>query len=68
MPKHHVTFFPSDRRISEEVKKQNLEIGGILPTDEEVSQYDSEGKPTFQLPLESKPVQSARRMLEEYIQ
>jgi CO dehydrogenase maturation factor len=54
--------------IYEEVKKQNLELGGILPVDEEVYQYDSEGKPTFQLPLESKAVQSARRIFEKYIQ
>jgi CO dehydrogenase maturation factor len=54
--------------IYEEVKKQNLELGGILPADEEVYQYDSEGKPTFQLPLESKAVQSARRIFEKYIQ
>jgi CO dehydrogenase maturation factor len=54
--------------IYEEVKKENLELGGILPADEEVYQYDAEGKPTFQLPLESKAVQSARRMFEKYIQ
>ena len=54
--------------IYEEVKKQNLELGGILPADEEVYQYDSEGKPTFQLPLELKAVQAARRIFEKYIQ
>jgi CO dehydrogenase maturation factor len=54
--------------IYKEVKKQNLELGGILPVDEEVYQYDSEGKPTFRLPLESKAVQSARRIFEKYIQ
>ena len=54
--------------IYEEVKKQNLELGGILPIDEEVYQYDAKGKPTFQLPLESKAVQSARRIFEKYIQ
>jgi CO dehydrogenase maturation factor len=54
--------------IFEEVKKQNLELGGTLPADEEIYRYDSEGKPTFQLPLESKAVQAARRMFEKYIQ
>ncbi|HMK76990.1 MAG TPA: carbon monoxide dehydrogenase [Thermodesulfobacteriota bacterium] len=54
--------------IYEEVKKQNLELGGVLPVDEEVYRYDSEGKPTFQLPLGSKAVQSARRIFEKYIQ
>jgi CO dehydrogenase maturation factor len=54
--------------IYEEVKKQNLELGGFLPVDEEVYQYDSKGKPTFQLPLESKVVQAARGIFEKYIQ
>jgi len=54
--------------IFEEVRKQNLELGGTLPADEEVYRYDSEGKPTFQLPLESKAVQAARRIFEKYIQ
>ena len=57
-----------DEKIFEEVKKQNLELGGILPVDEEVYQYDSEGKPTFQLPLGSKAVQAARKIFEKYIQ
>jgi CO dehydrogenase maturation factor len=52
----------------EEVKKQHLELGGVLPVDDEVYRYDSEGKPTFQLPLESKAVQAARRVFEKYIQ
>ena len=54
--------------IFEEVKRQNLELGGILPIDEEVYRYDSEGKPTFHLPLEAKAVQAARKMFEKYIQ
>ena len=53
--------------IFEEVRKQSLELGGTLPADEEVYRYDSEGKPTFQLPLESKAVQAARRIFEKYI-
>lgn len=54
--------------IYEEVKKQNLELAGIIPVDEEVYQYDLEGKPTFRLPVESKGVQAARRIFEKYIQ
>ena len=57
-----------DPEIFEEVRKQNLELGGTLPADEEIYRYDSEGKPTFQLPLESKAVQAARSMFEKYIQ
>jgi len=54
--------------IFEEVRKQNLELGGVLPADEAVYRYDSEGKPTFQLPLEAKAVQAARKIFEKYVQ
>jgi CO dehydrogenase maturation factor len=57
-----------DPEISEEVKRQNLTLAGVIPADEEVYQYDLEGKPTFQLPVGSKAVQAARRIFEEYIQ
>jgi CO dehydrogenase maturation factor len=57
-----------DPEISEEVKRQNLTLAGVIPADEEVYQYDLEGKPTFQLPANSKAVQAARRILEEYVQ
>jgi len=56
-----------DPEIYEEVKRQHLELGGALPTDEAIYRYDSGGKPTFQLPLESKAVQAARRIFEKYI-
>jgi len=54
--------------IYEESKKQNLELGGIIPVDDDVYRYDVEGKPTFRLPLESKAVQAARSIFEKYIQ
>jgi len=54
--------------ILEEVKRQNLKLAGIIPKDEEVYQYDLEGKPTFRLPVESKGVRAARRIFEKYIQ
>ena len=57
-----------DPEISEEVKKQNLTLAGVIPVDEEVYRYDLEGRPTFQLPMESKAVQAAKRIFEEYIQ
>jgi CO dehydrogenase maturation factor len=57
-----------DPQIPEEINKEHLTFGGVIPMDEEVYQYDLEGKPTFQLPVESKAVQAARRIFEEYIQ
>ena len=50
-----------------EIKSQKLELGGVIPTDEEIYRYDLEGKPTFALPLESKSVQAARGIFEKYI-
>jgi len=32
---------------AEEIKSQKLELGGVIPTDEEVYRYDLEGKPTL---------------------
>jgi len=52
----------------EEIKRQKLELAGVIPTDEEVYRYDLEGKPTFHLPAECKAVQAARQIFEHYIQ
>ena len=57
-----------DPEMVEAIKKQNLQLGGVIPDDEQVNQYDREGKPTFDLPLESKAIQAAKRIFEEYIQ
>ena len=51
----------------EEAKRQNLELGGIIPADEDISRYDLEGRPTFHLPAQSASVQAARRIFEKYI-
>ena len=56
-----------DSEILDELKRQTLPLAGIIPVDDEVYRYDLEGKPTFQLPLESKAVKAARRIFEEYI-
>ena len=57
-----------DPEISEELKRQNLTLAGVVPMDEEIYRYDLAGRPTVQLPVESKAVQAARRILEEYVQ
>jgi len=57
---------PAD--VLEEIQKQKLELGGTIPADEAIYQYDLEGKPTIHLPLESKAVQAARKIFEVYIQ
>jgi CO dehydrogenase maturation factor len=57
---------PAD--VLEEIRKQKLELGGTIPDDEVIYQYDLEGKPTVHLPLESKAVQAARKIFDKYIQ
>ncbi len=57
-----------DPEVVEEAKRQNLAVAGMIPVDEDVYRYDLEGKPTFQLPVESKSVQAARRIFDQYIQ
>lgn len=53
--------------ILDEIKKQNLELAGAIPQDEEIYRYDLAGKPTFDLPETSPAVQAARRILERFI-
>lgn len=43
---------------AEEVRKQGLNLLGVIPHDEEVYQYDCEGRPTVELPADS-PVRGA---------
>ena len=57
-----------DPEMIEEVKSQNLQLAGVIPDDAQVYRYDREGKPTFDLPVESKAIQAAKRIFEEYIQ
>lgn len=43
---------------AEEIKKQGLDLLGVVPQDEEVYQYDCDGRPTVELPADS-PVRKA---------
>jgi len=56
-----------DQEIIEEIKGQKLELAGTIPVDDEIYQYDLDGKPTFQLPVGSTSVQAARRIFERCI-
>ena len=47
-----------DEGTMEEVTKQNLELLGVVPQDEDVYRFDCEGRPTVQLPKDS-PVRTA---------
>ena len=52
---------------SEEIKKNRLELAGIVPVDEEISSFDRNGIPTFQLPLSVPAVQAAWHIFDQYI-
>ena len=46
--------------IQEEIENQGLHLLGVVPQDEDVYEYDCEGKPTADLP-EDNPVKKALR-------
>lgn len=50
--------------VQEEIEKHGLELAGVLPQDEQVFEYDCEGKPTSKLPEDS-PVKTALRKIME---
>lgn len=47
-----------DEGTLEEIKKQKLDLLGVVPHDEDVYRFDCEGRPTVQLPADS-PVREA---------
>jgi CO dehydrogenase maturation factor len=52
---------------SKEIKRNRLELAGIVPADEEISSFDRNGTPTFQLPFSVPAVQAAWHILDQYI-
>ncbi len=57
-----------DPGIAQQAEALGLELAGTIPTDEMVFQFDTEGKPTFGLPVDSRAVQSAREIFHDLIQ
>ena len=47
-----------DAGTLEEIRNQGLELLGVVPHDDQVYQYDCDGKPIIQLPKDS-PVRNA---------
>lgn len=56
-----------DAGTLEEVKKQNLELLGVVPHDDMVYRFDCDGKPTVKLPEDS-PVRGALRDIIEKLE
>lgn len=53
-----------DEGTLEEIRKQKLDLLGVVPQDETVYQFDCEGKPMIQLPKDS-PVREALKNIIE---
>ena len=51
----------------EEIEKQNLELLGVVPQDDDVYRFDCEGRPTVQLPEDS-PVREALKGIIEKLE
>ena len=39
--------------VKEEIEKYHLDLAGVVPQDQTVYEYDSEGKPSSQVPADS---------------
>ena len=55
---NELNFKPLDAGTLEEIRNQGLELLGVVPHDDQVYQYDCDGKPIIRLPKDS-PVRSA---------
>lgn len=51
--------------ILEEIQKQGLDLAGVVPADEQIYEFDSEGKPTVGLPEDSKARRAFEAILEQ---
>jgi CO dehydrogenase maturation factor len=58
---------PLEEEISEEIRRNHLDLAGMIPACEEIGHYDRSGIPTFQLPLSVPSVQAAWRIFDQYI-
>ena len=47
------------QKAQEEIATQGLELAGLIPQDELVAEFDSQGRPTFTLPEDSSALQAA---------
>ncbi len=52
-------------KLSSHIKDVGIELAGVIPEDELIYEYDGEGKPLMELPLESKAVKAAKNIVEK---
>ena len=58
---------PLEEDISEEIRRNHLDLAGMIPASEEIGRYDRSGMPTFHLPLSVTSVQAAWHIFDQYI-
>ena len=46
-------------RAAAEIEAQGLELAGLIPEDPLIAEFDSQGRPTYQLPADSPALQAA---------
>ena len=56
-----------DTSIRKEIERQELNLLGVVPVDEEVFRYDLEGEPIMNLPDESKAVERVNGLMSKVI-
>lgn len=50
-----------------EIERLGLELAGVVPADPEVTRFDLEGRPTFQLPEDSAAVRAVASIMDDYL-
>lgn len=51
----------------QEIHKQGMELAGLIPEDSLIAEFDSQGRPTYQLPPESPALQAAYKIFERLL-
>ncbi len=58
---------PLSEDVMEVLQQNSLDLGGLVPEDEEIYRFDLKGTPTLGLPKEAASVQAAWRIFDKYI-
>lgn len=58
---------PSEQ-VMKILENEDLELAGIIPEDDDVYEYDLNGRPTVEMPMESRAVESAFEIFSKIIQ
>jgi|Deesub1362B_J571_1020462.scaffolds.fasta_scaffold08227_2 CO dehydrogenase maturation factor len=55
-----------DPILEEEIRRRGLELGGVIPADEHIVQFDLQGRPIVELPPESPALRALFGILDEF--